>query len=354
MKNTKKGSKQKTALITGVTGQDGSYLAEFLVNKGYKVYGLIRRVSTEPLLRIGELVFSKKIKLLTGNLRDLSTVRLALEESRPDEIYNLAAQSDVGISFQAPDETTDINYYGVGRIVNEAMRLDPKIRIYQASTSEMFGRTKPPHNERSPFQPVSPYAEAKLKAHEDFVVGYRKKHGLFICSGILFNHESPRRGKHFVTRKITHSLSKIKYGLQDVLTLGNLDAKRDWGYAGDYVEAMWLMLQQNKPDDYVIATGQSHSVREFVDAAAKALSMTIAWKGGGLNEVGVDGNGKTIIRVSKNNYRPNEVHYLKGDSSRARKKLGWKPKVSFGGLVKLMVEADEREIRFGKAYKEFI
>ncbi len=291
---------------------------------------------------------------MTGNLRDLSTIRLALEESKPDEIYNLAAQSDVGISFEAPDETMEINYYGLGRIVNEAMRINPGVRIYQASTSEMFGRTKPPQNEESPFQPVSPYAEAKLRAHNDFVVGYRNKYGLFICSGILFNHESPRRGKHFVTKKITHSLSKIKHGLQDVLTLGNLDAKRDWGYAGDYVEAMWLMLQQDKPDDYVIATGESHSVREFVDAAAKALKMTIKWKGKGLKEVGVDDKGKVIVAVSANYYRPNEVHYLCGDASKARREFGWKPKLSFDELVKLMVETDEKEVRFSKAYKEFI
>lgn len=347
-------AKQKTAFITGVTGQDGSYLAELLVRKGYRVFGFIRRSSTEPLLRIGELVFSKKITLLTGNLRDLSTVRLALAESQPDEIYNLAAQSDVGVSFKAPDETMEINYYGVGRLVNEAMRLNPAVRIYQASTSEMFGKTKPPQNERSPFQPVSPYAEAKLRAHEDFVAGYRKKHGLFICSGILFNHESPRRGKHFVTKKITHSLAKIKYGLQDVLTLGNLDAKRDWGYAGDYVKAMWLMLQQKRPDDYVIATGKSYSVRAFVEKAAKALGMSISWRGKGLHEVGIDNQGKKIITIDSHYYRPSEVHYLMGDARKAGKKLGWKPGVSFDALVQMMADADEKEARFGKAYRDFI
>lgn len=350
----KKSKNKKTALITGVTGQDGSYLAEFLINKGYKVYGFMRRSSTEPLLRIGELVFSKKLKLIYGDLRDIAAIKRAIEESKPDEIYNLAAQSDVGISFKCPEETMEINYYGVGRLVNEAMKFNPKIKIYQASTSEMFGKTPPPQNENSPFDPVSPYGEAKLKAYEDFVVGYRQKHNLFICSGILFNHESPRRGKHFVTRKITHSLSKIKYGLQEFITLGNLEAERDWGYAGDYVEAMWLMMQQDEPDDFVVATGESHSVRELVETAADFLDMKVRWKGRGLDEVGLDGKGKVIVRINKNFYRPYEVNYLQGNISKAKKTLGWKPKVKFRELIKMMVKADSRDVRFEKEFRAFI
>lgn len=351
----KKSSKnRKTALITGVTGQDGSYLAEFLINKGYNVYGFMRRSSTEPLLRIGELVFSKKLKLINGDLRDIAAIKRAIEESKPDEIYNLAAQSDVGISFQCPEETMEINYYGVGRLVNEAMKFNSKIKIYQASTSEMFGKTTPPQDENSPFAPVSPYGEAKLKAYEDFVIGYRQKHKLFICSGILFNHESPRRGKHFVTRKITHSLSKIKYGVQEYITLGNLESRRDWGFAGDYVEAMWLIMQQDKPDDFVIATGESHSVREFIEAAIDALEMKIIWKGKGVNEVGLDKKGNAIIRVSKHFFRPYEVNYLKGDISKAKKVLGWEPKVKFEKLVRIMVEADSRDVRFEKKFRAFV
>lgn len=345
---------KKRAFITGITGQDGSYLAEFLVNKGYEVFGLVRRSSTDPLMRIGALAFNKKIRLFNGDLRDSGAIRRALEEARPDEIYNLAAQSDVGISFKCPEETMEINYHGLGRLIYEAVRINPRVRIYQASTSEMFGRTKPPQNERSLFAPVSPYAEAKLKAHEDFVAGYRTRHGLFICSGILFNHESPRRGKHFVTKKITHSLTKIKFGLQDAIHLGNLDAKRDWGFAGDYVEAMWLMLQQSKPQDFVIATGESHTVREFLEAAAAALHLSITWKGRGLKEVGYDKNGQAVVRINKNFYRPNEVHYLRGDFSKARRILKWKPKVKFEDLVKMMVEADVEEVRFGKIYRPFI
>jgi len=330
----------KKALITGITGQDGSYLAELLVSKGYEVYGFLRRSSTDPLMRIEELHLEGKLKLVYGNLRDIASIKRALEESQPDEIYNLAAQSDVGISFKIPEETTEINYYGVGRLVNEAMEINPKVRIYQASTSEMFGKTNPPQNEDSVFAPVSPYGEAKLKAHEDFVVGYREKHGLFICSGFLFNHESPRRGEHFVTRKITLSLAKIKLGLQEYMELGNLEAKRDWGFAGNYVEAMWLMLQQDKPEDIVIATGESHTVRDFVNAAAKALDMKITWEGSGLEEVGKDENGKIVVKINKNFYRPAEVDYLLGDATKAKEKLGWEPKVTFYGLVEMMAKSD--------------
>ena len=224
---------RKRALITGITGQDGSYLAELLLDKGYEVFGFMRRSSTEPLLRIEKLVLDKRINLINGDLRDKAAIVRAVVEAQPHEIYNLAAQSDVGISFRCPEETWEINYHGLGRLVNTVLESKLSPKIYQASTSEMFGETPPPQNESSLFQPVSPYAKAKLRAHEDYVVGYREKHGLFICSGILFNHESPRRGKHFVTRKITHSLAKIKLGLQECLELGNLEAKRDWGHAKD-------------------------------------------------------------------------------------------------------------------------
>lgn len=331
---------KKRALITGITGQDGSYLAEHLLAQGYEVWGLVRRTSLDPHMRIEHLTLSRRIKLVHGNLRDEATLREALLQSQPDEIYNLAAQSDVWVSFKCPDETMDINCYGLGRLVYQAMKQNPKVRIYQASTSEMFGKTKPPQSETSPFQPVSPYGEAKLRAHEDYVVGYRENHGLFICSGFLFNHESPRRGEHFVTRKITISLAKVKLGLQDSFTLGNLDAKRDWGFAGDYVKAMHKMLQQKKPEDFVIATGQSHSVREFVEAAAAAIDMPLRWSGKGPKEVGKTKDGRTVITISKEFYRPNEVHHLRGDSRKARRKLGWKIETTFNDLAVLMARAD--------------
>ncbi len=338
--------RKKRALITGITGQDGSYLAEYLVSLGYEVWGLVRRTSLDPHMRIMHLTLPKHIKLVYGNLRDSATLRTALAESNPDEIYNLAAQSDVGISFKCPDETMEINYHGVGRLVHEAMKINPDVRIYQASTSEMFGKTKPPQNETSSFQPVSPYGEAKLLAHEHFVKGYREKEGLYICSGILFNHESPRRGEHFVTRKITISLAKIKLGLQESFSLGNLEAKRDWGFAGDYIRAMHTMLQQKKAEDYVIATGKSHTVRQFVEAAAKAINMPIHWSGSGLKEFGKDVDGRTIITIAKEFYRPNEVHHLCGDSRKAERKLGWKRAHSFADLVTMMATAD-----FGRLQK---
>ncbi len=330
--------KGRRALITGITGQDGSYLTELLLSKGYEVYGLVRRSSNDPLVRLHNL--KSKPHIVYGNLRDMASLERAIKEARPDEIYNLAAQSDVGISFKCPEETEEINYYGVGRLVNAAMRFNPKVRIYQASTSEMFGKTKPPQNEESPFLPVSPYGVAKLKAHEDFVVGYREKHGLYICSGFLFNHESPRRGEHFVTRKISISLVKVKLGLQDRVELGNLDAKRDWGYAGDYVEAMWKMHQQKKPQDYVVATGESHTVRDFVNEAAAILAIKLHWSGQGLREVAKNEKRKTIVRVNKMFYRPTEVDYLLGDCRKAAKDLKWGPQLSFAKLVRLMVESD--------------
>lgn len=333
----------KRALITGITGQDGSYLAEFLAEKGYEVYGLLRRVSTDPFARIEDLYVNGKIKLIYGNMRDLQTLVNALEIAKPDEIYNLAAQSHVGISFVCPDETMDINYKGLERLATEAFKQNPKVKIYQASTSEMYGNTRPPQNEESPFAPVSPYGESKLLAHEKVVVPLREK-GLFVCSGILFNHESPRRGKHFVTRKVSHSMAKVKFGLQDVVTMGNLEAMRDWGFAGDYVEAMWMMLQQDTPEDFVIATGESHTVREFVEETAKYLGMPITWEGEGLNEVARNEEGKVIVQLSEKHYRPNEVNNLLGDSTKAREKLGWKPKVDFKDLIKMMVDSDIKHI----------
>ncbi len=335
---------KKRALITGITGQDGSYLAEYLVQKGYTVWGLVRR-SSEQFLRIEEMVRKKHITIVYGNLRDSATLREALLQSKPDEIYNLAAQSDVGISFTCPDETMEINYHGLGRLVHEAMHINPKVRIYQASTSEMFGKTNPPQNENAPFAPVSPYGESKLRAHEDYVQGYRSRHGLYICSGILFNHESPRRGENFVTRKITTSLARIKLGLQDSFSLGNLEAKRDWGFAGDYVKMMHLMLQQKKAEDFVVATGKSHTVRQMVELAAKALDIPLRWSGKGLKEVGISAGGKVILTINKEFYRPVEVNYLLGDASKARRKLGWKPEVSFEELVYMMAHADYQRIK---------
>jgi GDPmannose 4,6-dehydratase len=328
----------KRALITGITGQDGSYLAELLLEKGYEVYGFMRRTSTDPFARIEHLYETGKLKLIYGNMRDTPTIVRALEESKPDEIYNLAAQSFVWVSFLCPDETWDVNAKGAERLFEEAFKRNPKVRIYQASTSEMFGSTPPPQNESSPFKPVSPYAESKLKAH-DLVSEYRKK-GFFAVSGILFNHESPRRGKQFVTRKLTHSLVKVKLGLQETVKMGNLDAKRDWGFAGDYVEVMWKMLQAESPEDYVIATGESHTVREFVEAVCEELGMHIHWHGTGIEETGVDQNGKVIIKISEHYFRPHEVDSLEGDAAKAREKLGWTPKVDFRGLVKMMVASD--------------
>jgi GDPmannose 4,6-dehydratase len=329
----------KKALITGITGQDGSYLAEFLLKKGYEVHGLVRRTSNDPLLRIDDLSVHHKIQLHSGNLRDLNTITKVMDLVIPDEVYNLAAQSHVGVSFDCPEETLEINYYGVGRILNEAIRVNPKVKFYQASTSEMFGSSLPPQNENTPFNPVSPYAIAKLKAYEDFIKPYREK-GYFVSSGILFNHESPRRGTHFVTRKITISLAKIKLGLQDILILGNLSAKRDWGFAEDYIKIMWKMLQLDHPDDFVIATGEQHTVREFVSESAKILGIKIKWEGEGINEVGKDKNGKIIVKVSEKFFRPNEVNDLLGNSTKAQKILGWKPTTTFKKLVKMMTDYD--------------
>lgn len=333
----------KKAFITGITGQDGSYLAELLVGKGYEVTGFMRRTSTDPLQRIEDLYTEGKINLIYGNMRDLPTITHALEAVVPDEIYNLAAQSHVGVSFMCPDETYDVDYKGVERILAEAFRVNPEAHFYQASSSEMFGSTPPPQNEASPMNPVSPYAEAKFKAHQ--LVGEYRAKGFFAVSGILFNHESPRRGKHFVTRKLTHALAKVKLGLLDKVLVGNLAAKRDWGFAGDYVEMMWRMLQAEKPDDYVIATGESHTVRELAEAICDELGMPIHWEGSGLEERGVTKDGKVIIEISEKFFRPHEVDALQGDSTKAAQALGWTPPTTFRALVKMMTAADLKLIR---------
>ncbi len=331
----------KKAFITGITGQDGSYLSELLVDKGYEVHGLVRRTSNDPMERIEKLRLGHRLKLHEGNMRDLNTIRTALERAVPDEIYNLAAQSHVGTSFNCAEETWEVNYYGLGRIVHEALRVNPHVKIYQASTSEMFGNSPPPQNEKTPFDPQSPYAEAKLRAHQDFVVGTRERRNAFVLSGILFNHESPRRGKQFVTRKITHSLAKIAHGVQDSFSLGNIDVKRDWGFAGDYVKAMWQMLQKDVPDDYVIATGDRHTVREFIEIAGLYLGMIIEWEGSGESTIGKNRRtGKPIITIDKALYRPHEVYNLCGDPLKAYRMLGWRPTVPFVSLVEMMVRAD--------------
>lgn len=336
----------KRALITGISGQDGSYLAPLLLDKGYEVHAVLRRTSNDPTARLNNLFTGRKVTFHEGSLRDLNRVRDIVETVKPDEVYNLAAQSHVGVSFKCPDETWDINYYGTGRVVNESLRVNPEVRIYQASTSEMFGNSPAPQNENTPFDPQSPYGEAKLRAHMDFIVNKRETMNAFTVSGFLFNHESPRRGKQFVTRKITYSLAKIVFGLQDHLELGNLNAVRDWGHAEDYVRAMHLMLDQETPEDYVIASGESHTVRDFVNIAAGHFDINIVWEGEGVDEVGRNSKtGEVIVKVNPEFYRPQEVNFLQGDSSKARTKLGWSPQYTFEKLVKEMAEADREEVQ---------
>lgn len=327
----------KVALISGVTGQDGSYLAELLLEKGYEVHGIIRRASLINTHRIDHIYDS--IHLHYGDLTDSTNLVRIIQQVQPDEIYNLGAQSHVKVSFEIPEYTADVDGIGTLRIL-EAVRLlgmESKTRIYQASTSEMFGKVQEiPQKETTPFYPRSPYGVAKLYGYW-IVKNYRESYGLHASSGILFNHESPRRGETFVTRKITRGLSRISTGQQDILYLGNLNAKRDWGHAKDFVEAMWLMLQQDEPDDYVIATGEQHSVREFVEESAPYFGMKIAWMGEGVDEVGYDTfSGNQIIQVSPKYFRPAEVETLLGNSTKAKWKLGWEPKISFKQLVEDM------------------
>ena len=327
----------KTALITGITGQDGSYLAELLLEKGYEVHGIIRRSSSINTDRIDHIY--QNIKLHYGDLTDSTNIVRVIQKVQPDEIYNLGAQSHVKVSFEMPEYTADVDAMGTLRVL-EAVRLlgmEDRVRIYQASTSELYGLVQEtPQKETTPFYPRSPYGVAKLYGYW-ITKNYREAYGMYACTGILFNHEYPRRGETFVTRKITQALSKISVGLQDCLYLGNLDAKRDWGHAQDFVEAMWLMLQQNEPDDYVIATGTQYSVRDFVEEAAPYFGMKIVWMGKGLNEIGYDLNTKKeIIRVDSKYFRPAEVESLLGDSTKAKKELGWEPKISFKQLVEDM------------------
>ena len=341
----------KKAFITGITGQDGSYLAELLLEKGYEVHGTIRRASVFTTKRIDHLYqdpHEKDVRLFLhyGDLTDSSNLNRLIEKIRPDEIYNLGAQSHVKVSFEVPEYTAEVDAVGTLRILDAIRETEVKTRFYQASSSEMFGKAREfPQNELTPFYPRSPYGIAKLYSHW-ITINYREAYNLFACSGLMFNHESPRRGKRFVTRKITRAVAKIHLGLQDKLYLGNLDAKRDWGYAPEYVEAMWLMLQQNEPDDYVIATGESHTVREFAEEAFKQIDIELVWEGEGINEVGKDSKtGKVLVEVDPRYFRPTEVEYLVGDASKAKEKLSWQPKVKFGELVKIMVDADMEECR---------
>ncbi len=325
----------KKAFVTGITGQDGYYLAKLLLNVGYEVHALVRTQNTDSVVDINTHVFVHE-----GSLTDFDRVSEIIREVQPDEIYNLAAQSSVARSFEHPDETWKLNYDAVGNLVNEALGSNPYVRIYQASTSEMFGNSPAPQSELTPFNPQSPYAASKAKAHEDFIIAKRAT-GAYAVSGILFNHESPRRGKHYVTRKITSSLVRISDGLQDTLELGNLNAVRDWGHAADYVQAMYLMLQQNIPEDYVISSGTAHSVREFVEIAAAYLGIVVVWEGEGVHEVGRNKmTGAIVVKVNPAFYRPLEVNFTQGDSRKAHTKLGWRPKHSFGDIVEEMVLFD--------------
>lgn len=327
------------ALITGITGQDGSYLAEFLLEKGYEVFGIVRRKSTVDYGNSEHLV--GKVKFIYGDMTDIISLINIVKDIQPDEIYNLAAQSFVATSWEQPDLTADIDAKGVLNML-EAIRIaKPDARFYQASTSEMFGKVQAiPQDEKTPFYPRSPYGVAKLYAHW-ITKNYRESYNMYACSGILFNHESERRGKEFVTRKITDAVSRIKLGLQDYMELGNLDAKRDWGHSKDYIEAMWLMLQQDKADDYVIASGETHKVREFVELAFNEVGISIEWNGKGVEEVGIDKETKKVlVKVNPKFYRPAEVELLLGNPAKAKEKLGWKRKVTFKELVSRMVEND--------------
>jgi GDPmannose 4,6-dehydratase len=337
----------KKALITGVTGQDGAYLAEFLLSKGYEVHGIKRRSSLFNTGRIDHIYEDPhnpdpRFVLHYGDMTDSTSLIHIVQKVQPDEVYNLAAQSHVQVSFEEPEYTANSDAVGVLRLL-EAIRilgLEKKTRFYQASTSELYGLVQEiPQKETTPFYPRSPYAVAKLYGYW-IVVNYREAYGMYACNGILFNHESPLRGETFVTRKITRGLARIKVGLQEQLFLGNLDAKRDWGHARDYIEMQWLMLQQDKPQDFVIATGQQYSVREFVQRCAKLLELDLTWQGSGVEEKATDKNGKVVVAVDPRYFRPTEVETLLGDPSKAKRELGWTPRTSFDQLVKEMVEAD--------------
>jgi len=336
----------KKALITGITGQDGAYLAEFLLEKGYEVHGIKRRSSSFNTERIDHLyqdphISGRRLFLHYGDLTDANNLMQVVLKVEPDEIYNLAAQSHVAVSFETPEYTADVDALGTLRLLEAIRNLRSKsVRFYQASTSELYGLVREtPQSESTPFYPRSPYGVAKLYAYW-ITVNYREAYGIYACNGILFNHESPIRGETFVTRKITRGLAQVKVGLQGCLFLGNLDAKRDWGHARDFVEMQWLMLQQNEPEDFVIATGHQYSVREFVEATAKELQMQLTWRGQGVEEEGFDEKGRRVVAVDPHYFRPTEVNTLLGDASKARKKLGWKPRTSFRELVAEMVACD--------------
>jgi GDPmannose 4,6-dehydratase len=336
----------KKALITGITGQDGSYLAELLLEKGYEVHGIVRRASTFNTGRIEHLFkdpHQKDVRLFLhrGDVADSNNISRIIEKIQPDEIYHLAAQSHVRESFDIPEYTGDVTGLGTLRILDAIRESGVKTKFYQASSSEMFGLVQQiPQTEETPFHPRSPYGVAKVYAYW-ITRNYRESYNLFACNGILFNHESPRRGETFVTRKVSRGLARIKLGIDETLYMGNLDAKRDWGYAKDYVEGMWMMLQQDKPDDYVLATNETHTVREFIELASKRIGFDLEWQGKGIDEIGVDRNtGKTIIKIDPVYFRPAEVDLLIGDATKANTKLGWKPKVKFKELVEIMVDAD--------------
>jgi len=342
---------KKKALIIGITGQDGSYLAELLLEKGYEVHGTMRRSSSFNTGRIDHLqdfVHDDKNKIFMhyADLSDSSSLFHIIQKINPDEIYNLGAQSHVQVSFDIPEYTGDVDGLGVVRLLESVRVINKKIKVYQASSSEMFGKVQEtPQTEKTPFYPRSPYGCAKAYAFW-IMKNYREAYGMFACNGILFNHESPRRGRNFVTRKITRTLCEIKLGRKQVLELGNLDAKRDWGYTKDYVEAMWLMMQQNKPEDYVIATGETASVRDFVDVCCKELGFDIVWEGKGTEEKGIDKKtGKVIVKVNPYYFRPTEVDLLLGDPSKAKKDLGWEPKVKYKELAKLMIQEDLKMLK---------
>lgn len=351
----------KKAIITGITGQDGAYLAELLLEKGYEVHGIRRRSSTNNTDRIDHLYKGKVhahengLYLHYGDLTDSTALLRLIKEIEPDEIYNLAAQSHVAVSFEEPEYTANSDALGALRILEaiKTLGLESKTKFYQASTSELYGLVREiPQKESTPFYPRSPYAVAKLYAYW-ITVNYREAYGIFGCNGILFNHESPLRGETFVTRKITRALARIKLGLMDTLYMGNIDAKRDWGHAKDYVEMQWLMLQQEVPEDFVIATGRQHSVREFITIAAKKLDIEIQWKGHGIDEQGIDkATGKVIVAIDPHFFRPSEVETLLGDATKAHQKLGWKPKITFDELVEDMIKADFEQAKADLLLKE--
>jgi len=339
----------KKAFITGITGQDGSYLTELLLEKGYEVHGIVRRASVFTTDRIDHLLEHPRLHTYHGDLTDSSNLHRLLNKIRPNEVYNLGAQSHVAVSFEVPEYTADVVAIGAIRLLDVIRELKLSCKYYQASTSELFGGIPgtEPQNEETPFYPKSPYGAAKLHAYW-VTVNYREAYGLFACNGILFNHESPRRGETFVTKKITKAVSRIYQGKQEVLMLGNLNAKRDWGHAKDYVYASWLMLQQDKPDDFVIASGESHSVREFVELAFNEIGIDLKWQGSGINEKGIDiKSGKVIVQVDAKYFRPAEVEILLGDSAKAEKILGWERNISFKELVSGMVKYDLENDYFG-------